>query len=257
MRSQAAAVPASTTRCGFRAFTARTTAAAVWTGPRPEMKTGTCGSESRKPLASSTVGKRTTIRIGCFQTTLFLIFIAIPSRFVSPLSDPQAAEGMRPDRCGPCPPPHRATVCPHMFRISPKHAHSPRRHESGSSRMNLCRTVIPQVVMRRLRILPVPISFRRRNCVPMRRLNGARARSTRRYTIGGPCKFRTSVIASGHRFSQPAGRALAGSAGRRIYLPTTASSSPTVTGIFRSPSMRQPLSVTSRSSSMRMPPKSR
>ncbi len=41
------------------------------------------------------------------------------------------------------------------------------------------------------------------------------------------------------------------------YRPTTASSSSTVTGSRRSPSMRHPSSVTSRSSSMRMPPKSR
>ena len=41
------------------------------------------------------------------------------------------------------------------------------------------------------------------------------------------------------------------------YLPTTASSSSTVMGILRSPSMRLPVSVTRMSSSMRMPPKSR
>ena len=41
------------------------------------------------------------------------------------------------------------------------------------------------------------------------------------------------------------------------YRPTTASSSSTVTGSRRSPSMRHPSSVTSRSSSMRIPPKSR
>lgn len=41
------------------------------------------------------------------------------------------------------------------------------------------------------------------------------------------------------------------------YLPTTPSSSSTVTGIFRSPMMRLPDSVTRMSSSMRMPPKSR
>lgn len=39
--------------------------------------------------------------------------------------------------------------------------------------------------------------------------------------------------------------------------PTTASNSPTVTGIFRSPIIRFPSAVISRSSSMRMPPKSR
>ena len=41
------------------------------------------------------------------------------------------------------------------------------------------------------------------------------------------------------------------------YLPTTASSSSAVIGIFRSPRMRLPSSVTRMSSSMRMPPKSR
>ena len=44
---------------------------------------------------------------------------------------------------------------------------------------------------------------------------------------------------------------------KSLYLPTAASSSATVTGMRLSPIVRPPLSVTSMSSSMRMPPKSR
>ncbi len=87
--------------------------------------------------------------------------------------------------------------------------------------------------------------------VPLRRATPARIPSERRFRQPPPAAARPP---SGPRlpFRPPP----APSAAFR-YRPTTASSSSTVTGSRRSPSMRHPSSVTSRSSSMRMPPKSR